>query len=92
MDCSVPAHSAFIVSVEMHVTLKVKMVWSHKEWRSFARLYGVITQKRDVARVWQVFQAPQVAGSKGQQNGQQIEYFRWEKFDFHSSTNFKLLR
>jgi hypothetical protein len=44
-----------------------------------------------VARLGQLFQPPQAAGSKGQQNGQQIEYFKWEKFDFQNSTNFKLL-
>jgi hypothetical protein len=27
---SVLAHSAFIFSVEMYITLKVKMAWSHK--------------------------------------------------------------
>jgi hypothetical protein len=32
--------------------------------------------------VEQVFQPPQTAGLKGQQNGQHIEYFKWEKFDF----------
>jgi len=46
LDCSIPAHSAFILSVGMYVTLKVKMAWSHKEWWFFAKLFGVITQKK----------------------------------------------